>query len=334
MKAAVVILNFNGKKWLEQFLPSVVAYSEGAKIVVADNGSTDNSIEFVSNAFPQIKIISFQENLGFCKGYNRALQQIDAEYFVLLNSDVEVTANWLEKLLNFMDKNPQVWVCQPKIKSYHQKTHFEYAGAAGGMLDKWGFAFCRGRIFDHVEPDLGQYEENAPIFWASGACMCVRASAWKNLEGFDEYFFAHFEEIDFCWRVQKAGGEVFYCCESEVFHVGGATLNASNPRKTFLNYRNNLITLYKNLPQKGKFTFLFFRLVLDGLSSLIFLKKMQFQHIWAIVKAHFSFYAYLFKEKPQAGSSAQKMVSLFPKAIVWEYFVKKKKTFMEISKRA
>lgn len=330
MKAAVVILNFNGKKWLEQFLPSVIAYSEEAKVIVADNGSTDGSIEFLKQTFPQIHIIAFQENLGFCKGYNRALEQIDAEYFVLLNSDVEVSVGWLRKLLDFMDKNPQAWVCQPKIKSYFQKTHFEYAGAAGGLLDKWGFAFCRGRIFDSLEEDNGQYEENTPIFWASGACMCVRASAWKELGGFDEYFFAHFEEIDFCWRVQKLGGDVFYCCQSEVFHVGGATLNASNPRKTFLNYRNNLITLYKNLPARGKFIFLLFRLVLDGISSLIFLKKMQFQHIWAIIQAHFGFYGYLLKERHKKIIQSKTSIKLFPKIIVWEYFVKKKRRFQDL----
>lgn len=330
MQVAVVILNFNGKKWLEQFLPSVVAYSDKAHIVVADNGSTDNSLAFLSEHFPQIQVIAFQENLGFCKGYNLALSQIEADYFVLLNSDVEVSEHWLTPLIDLMEKNPQIAVCQPKIKSFHQKTHFEYAGAAGGMLDKWGFAFCRGRIFDTLEEDLGQYQQNTPIFWASGACMCVRASVWRNLAGFDEYFFAHFEEIDFCWRVQNNGGVVYFCAESEIFHVGGGTLEASNPRKTYLNYRNNLIALYKNLSPKGKTTFLFFRLVLDGLSSVIFLKKMQFRHIWAIVEAHFGFYKYLFFHKNKKIAKVQKNTKLFPKAIVWAYFIRKKKFFKDL----
>lgn len=327
MQVAVVILNFNGKKWLERFLPSVVAYSDNAKIVVADNGSTDHSVEFLHTNFPQVQIIAFQENLGFCKGYNKALAQIEAEYFVLLNSDVEVSENWLKKMIKFMEENPHVQVCQPKIKSFYQKTHFEYAGAAGGMLDKWGFAFCRGRIFDSIEEDNGQYNDNSPIFWASGACMCVRASVWRDLGGFDEYLFAHFEEIDFCWRVQNQGGAVYLCAESEVFHVGGGTLNASNPRKTFLNYRNNLIVLYKNLPPKNKFFFLFFRLILDGFSSLIFLKKMQFRHVWAIVEAHFAFYSYLLFHKPSTTKKPLKYTPLFAKSIVWAYFVEKKTKF-------
>ncbi|GAB4128195.1 MAG: glycosyltransferase family 2 protein [Raineya sp.] len=330
MRVALVILNFNGIKWLEQFLPSVVAYSPEAHIVVADNGSTDSSLDFLSKQYPQIQIIAFAENLGFCKGYNKALEQLEAEYFLLLNSDVEVSPNWLAKILDFMDKNPDIAVCQPKIKNYYQKTHFEYAGAAGGMLDKWGFAFCRGRIFDSIEQDTGQYEQITTVFWASGACMCVRARIWKELGGFDEYFFAHFEEIDFCWRVQNTGGKVYYFPESEVFHVGGGTLNATNPKKTFLNYRNNLITLYKNLPSKGKFALLFFRLVLDGVSALRFLKKGQFRHIWAIVEAHFAFYGYVLKNKsPQKQISNQQAI-LFPKAVVWQYFVKKKREFRDL----
>ena len=330
MRVALVILNFNGIKWLNQFLPSVVAYSGEAHIVVADNGSTDNSIDFLRENYPQVQIIAFQENLGFCKGYNKALEQLEAEYFVLLNSDVEVSPNWLDKIIDFMDKNPEVSACQPKIKSYYKKTHFEYAGAAGGMLDKWGFAFCRGRIFDSIEQDMGQYEQNTSVFWASGACMCVRANTWKDLGGFDECFFAHFEEIDFCWRVQNTGGNVYYFANSEVFHVGGGTLNATNPQKTFLNYRNNLITLYKNLPEKGKFVFIFFRLILDGISSVVFLKKMQLSHIWAIVKAHFAFYGYVLKNKRPQKQTLNKQTTLFPKAVVWEYFVKKKKEFREL----
>ncbi|PKQ70811.1 glycosyltransferase family 2 protein [Raineya orbicola] len=328
-QTAVVILNYNGKHWLEKFLPSVIAHSAEAQIIVADNASTDNSVDFLRLSFPQVKLICFEQNLGFCKGYNEALKQIEAKYFVLLNSDIEVSSNWLLPLIDFLEKNSEVIVVQPKIKSFYQKTYFEYAGASGGFLDKWGYAFCRGRIFDTCEKDEGQYNEPCEIFWATGACMVVRAEWWHKLGGFDENLFAHFEEIDFCWRVQRTGGKVFCVAESEVFHVGGGTLNASNPRKTFLNYRNNLIVLAKNLPFPQCFYKVFIRLFLDGLSAMLFLKKGEWKHIWAIIKAHWAFYAYLLFAKKQKQKLPQK-VTLPKISIVWAYFVKGRKTFQEI----
>ncbi|MCS6794394.1 MAG: glycosyltransferase family 2 protein [Raineya sp.] len=326
---AVVILNYNGKHWLEKFLPSVIAYSADAQIVVADNASTDNSVDFLRSVFPQVRLVRLEKNWGFCKGYNEALQQIQAKYFVLLNSDVEVSSNWLAPLIDFLEKNPDVIVVQPKIKSFSNRTHFEYAGAAGGFLDRWGYAFCRGRIFDTCEKDEGQYDTNLEIFWATGACMVVRAEWWYKLGGFDEYLFAHFEEIDFCWRVQRAGGKVVCISASEVFHVGGGTLQASHPRKTFLNYRNNLIVLAKNLPFPQNFFKILVRLFLDGFSSWLFLKKGQWRHIGAIIKAHWAFYAYLiFYRKTQP--PLPKNISLSKVSVVWEYFVKKRKTYQEI----
>ncbi len=328
-QTAVVILNYNGKHWLEKFLPSVIAHSANAQLIVADNASTDNSVDFLRIHYPQIQLICFEQNLGFCKGYNKALKHLEAKYFVLLNSDIEVSSNWLLPMIDFLEKNKEVVAVQPKIKSFHQKTHFEYAGAAGGFLDKWGYAFCRGRIFDTCEKDEGQYDENCEIFWATGACMVVRAEWWHKLGGFDEALFAHFEEIDFCWRVQRAGGKIFCITESEVFHVGGGTLNASSPCKTFLNYRNNLIVLAKNLPFPQSFYKVFIRLFLDGFSALLFLKRGEWKHIWAIIKAHWAFYAYLLFAKKQV-QNLPKKANLSKFSVVWAYFVKGQKTFQNI----
>lgn len=327
---AVVILNYNGKHWLEQFLPSVIEYSRQAQIIVADNGSTDNSVDFLRSNFPQVHVIRFEQNLGFCKGYNQAFKQVEAKYFVLLNSDVKVTPDWLLPLINFLEEQPEVIVVQPKIKSFIQKDYFEYAGAAGGFIDKWGYTFCRGRIFATCEKDEGQYDQNQKIIWATGACMVVRSEWWQKLGGFDEYLFAHFEEIDFCLRVQRAGGQVWCVTKSEVFHVGGGTLQACHPQKTFFNYRNNLIVLSKHLPFPQNLYKIVVRLFLDGLSAVLFLQKGQLSHIWAIVRAHMAFYKYLLFAKKQSTVHLPQSIQLCNTSVVWQYFVRKKKTYRQI----
>jgi GT2 family glycosyltransferase len=321
-KVAVVILNYNGQKFLETFLPSVVNYSKNCKIIVADNASTDNSISFLANTYPQIKLVQLPQNEGFAGGYNSALNQIEAEYYVLLNSDVEVTHNWIQPIIDLMDSDKTIAACQPKIRSYHQKTHFEYAGAAGGYIDWLGYPFCRGRVFDAYEEDLGQYNDTKEVFWATGACMFVRAEIFHKLGGFDAHFFAHMEEIDLCWRMKNAGNKVFYCSDSTVFHVGGGTLHKSNPRKTFLNYRNGLAMLYKNLPSNKLFITLLFRLVLDGISGIKLLLSGSLSDFLAIIKAHFAFYGLIPKLKRQ---SPKTVSQIYQKSIVWEHFVKKEK---------
>ena len=252
MRIAVVILNWNGKHMLEQFLPSVTAYTTGdAEVIIADNGSTDDSIAFLHDHYPTLRIIQLDKNYGFADGYNRALAQVDADYYVLLNDDVEVTPNWTAPVVEQMERNPRTAICQPKLLMYDQRDTFEYAGGAGGFLDKYGYPFCRGRLFTTLEKDHGQYDDPREIFWASGAAMFVRADVWKKLGGLDGEFFAHMEEIDFCWRAKNAGYRVEYCPLSTVYHVGGGTLPKSNPHKTYLNFRNNIAMLYKNANWHG-----------------------------------------------------------------------------------
>jgi GT2 family glycosyltransferase len=321
---AIVILNFNGRKHLETFLPSVVENSPGFKIYVADNGSTDDSILFLQTRFPQIHLIFFDKNHGFSRGYNLALQQVEAEFYVLLNSDVEVTPGWLSPMLALMQTNPQIAACQPKLLSYLQKDTFEYAGAAGGMLDWLGYPFCRGRIFDTLEKDTGQYDANAEIFWATGACMLVRSEIYHHLGGLDDDFFAHMEEIDFCWRVKNAGYQVFCCGESAVFHLGGGTLPKENPRKTFLNFRNGLALLYKNLPASRLFPVILLRLVLDGVAGVVFLLRGSPRPLLAVLQAHFNFYGNIFKwhqHRRKVQTQVIKHVDLYPESVVWKHFV-------------
>ncbi|MDF1675256.1 MAG: glycosyltransferase family 2 protein, partial [Vicingaceae bacterium] len=238
---AVVILNWNGKHFLEKFLPSLIEHTSFAELIVADNCSTDDSLSFLKENFPQIRIITLAENYGFAKGYNEALKQVNSDVYVLLNSDVEVTENWLQPCLEILKKDNDMAACQPKIKAFHQKTYFEYAGAAGGFIDKYGYPFCRGRIFETLEEDNNQYDEEIEIFWATGACLVIRADIYHELNGLDSFFFAHMEEIDLCWRIQNRGKKIKYVPQSTVFHVGGGTLHKSKPQKTFLNFRNNLI---------------------------------------------------------------------------------------------
>lgn len=325
-KIAVVILNWNGVKLLEQFLPSVVAYSEEATIYVADNASTDTSIEIIQSKFPQITIIKNEGNYGFAKGYNVALQQVEEDYYALVNSDIEVTENWLAPILSVFDNEANVGIIQPKILDYKNKAYFEYAGAAGGYIDQFGYPYCRGRMFDTLEKDQGQYNDDVDIFWASGACLFIRKDIYRKLNGFDDDFFAHQEEIDLCWRAFNLGYTARYTSKSVVYHVGGATLNEGNPRKTFLNFRNSLLMLTKNLPERKLFIILFLRLCLDGLAGIQFILKGKFKHCWAIVKAHFAFYGLinktLKKRYPKIRSDYYRS-----KSIIHQYFVKNGKVF-------
>ncbi|WP_294961833.1 glycosyltransferase family 2 protein [uncultured Flavobacterium sp.] len=328
-KIAVVILNWNGVKLLEQFLPSVIQFSEGAAIYVADNDSTDNSVAFVTENFPTVKIVKNSGNHGFAKGYNDALQHIDAEIYALVNSDIEVTENWLGPILDTFEKEKQTAIIQPKILDFKNKEYFEYAGAAGGFIDKYGFPFCRGRIFDTVEKDNGQYNDNIELFWASGACFFIRKNVYHELDGFDESFFAHQEEIDLCWRAANEGHIIKYNSQSVVYHVRGATLQQVHPKKTYLNYRNSLLMMVKNLPKKGLFFVIFFRMILDGIAGIRFLTQGKLAHTFAILKAHFSFYclslSYLKKRKD---FQMQQYYSV--KSIVFLYYIKKQTVFKEI----
>lgn len=332
-KIAIVILNWNGRDLLEKFLPSVIMHSENAVIYVADNASTDDSVAFIASNFPTVKIIQNKENGGYAKGYNEALKQVDEPIYCLLNSDIEVTEHWLDPIQTVFDAEPKTAIIQPKILDYNNKNYFEYAGAAGGFIDKYGFPYCRGRIFNTIEKDNGQYDDVMEIFWASGACFFIRKSVFESLNGFDESFFAHMEEIDLCWRAFNRGHIVKYVGISTVYHVGGATLNATNPKKTYLNFRNSLFTLTKNLP--GNIFFLIFtRLCLDGIAGIKFLTEFKPKHTMAVVKSHFGFYAQLqpmlkqrqnLKKAANYGISGSKYYEIT--SIAWLYFVKNLRNF-------
>jgi GT2 family glycosyltransferase len=328
-KIAVVILNWNGAKLLEQFLPSVLAFSNEATVYVADNASSDDSVEVIKNQFPTVKIIQNTENYGFAKGYNEALQFVEEEFYALVNSDIEVTENWLVPILNLFETQPETAIIQPKLLDFKSKTHFEYAGAAGGFIDKFGYPFCRGRIFDFVEEDKLQYEDEIAIFWATGACFFIRKSVFRILNGFDEAFFAHQEEIDLCWRAFNLGYNTKYTSKSIVYHVGGATLNEGNPKKTFLNFRNSLLMLTKNLPKNQLFFIIFIRLFLDGLAGIQFVLKGKFKHCWAIIKAHFAFYS-LANQFYKKRNNIQNNNYYKTKSIVYSYFVKNGKVFADL----
>jgi GT2 family glycosyltransferase len=303
MKIAIVILNYNGKNHLEQFLPSVLEYSNSNRaenasfspeVIVADNASTDDSIPFLQQNYPDLRLIRLDRNYGFAEGYNQALAKVKSDVFVLLNSDVEVTENWLAPIVTLMENDEKIAACQPKIRAFHQKTYFEHAGASGGFMDSFGYPFCRGRIFHHVEADYGQYDDLQEIFWATGAALFIKSDLYQKIGGLDGDYFAHMEEIDLCWRLRKAGYKIMVCPESTVYHVGGGTLNSENPFKTYLNFRNNLVTILKNeVGVKTLFIF-FIRLVLDGLAALQFLLKGEFRNIWAVLKAHFYIYGHAF----------------------------------------
>ena len=290
-QTAVVILNYNGAGMLRRFLPSVIEYSPKASIYVADNGSSDESCDVVRNEFPAVKLMVLDHNYGFAEGYNRALAQVDEEYAVLLNSDVEVTRGWLSPMTQFLDSNPEVAACQPKLLSFKQKDFFEYAGAAGGFIDKWGYTFCRGRIFNTVERDSGQYDDTTDVFWATGAALMIRNEVYKNNGGLDGRFFAHMEEIDLCWRLRSRGYRIACVPQSHVYHVGGATLKKENPQKTYLNFRNNLLMIYKNAPDCQLKKIMLFRKVFDNVAALKFLASGDYAAFKAVRKARRDFKA-------------------------------------------
>ena len=290
-KVAVIILNWNGEKLLREYLPSVIETTDTsiADIIVADNGSTDSSVELLRKEFPQVKLLEFKENYGFAEGYNRAIKETNYPYTVLLNSDVATTQGWINTLFDYMEANPNVGACQPKIRAYTNKTYFEYAGAAGGFIDSNGYPYCRGRIFDTVEEDKGQYDEVIPVFWATGAALMVRSELYLGVGGLDKDFFAHMEEIDLCWRILLTGSEIMAVPQSVVYHLGGGSLPASNPRKTYLNFRNNLLMLHKNLPDATRSKKLFVRRLLDTIAWAKFMATFDFKNANAILKAHNDF---------------------------------------------
>ena len=332
-KTAVVILNWNGRKFLEKFLPSVITFSkEDAEIIIADNASSDDSLEFMQKEYPEIRVIKNAENGGFSKGYNDALSQIDADFYVLLNSDIEVTPHWIKPIITLMESDKTIAVRQPKLLSYAEPEKFEYAGAAGGFIDKYGYPFCRGRIFQNLETDNGQYDNVCEIFWASGAAMFVRADLYHKYGGLDNDFFAHMEEIDFCWRLKNEGYKVMYCPDSKVFHVGGGTLPKNNSKKTYLNFRNNFYLLYKNLPSDKLLKVFIIRLLLDFVAGIKFLTEGGYKDLFAVVKAHFSFYFSIKKNFKKRKSISQKNVTeMYNGNIVWEHYIRKKKIFSELN---
>ena len=295
LNTAIVILNYNGANLLQQFLPGVIRYSPQAKVYVADNGSKDNSCELLYREFPKVEVIKLDKNYGFCGGYNHALKHIEARYYVLLNSDVEVTDGWLQPMLDLLERDASIAAVQPKILAYHARDHFEYAGAGGGFLDILGYPFCRGRLFTYTEKDEGQYNDTRAVFWASGACMVVRANAYHQLGGLDEDFFAHMEEIDLCWTMHRSNYRVMYCGQSTVYHVGGGTLSGSNPSKTFYNFRNGVNLLIHHLPGWRLLLILPIRILLDYLACMKFLFQGSPAHGWAVVRAHYQIVKFLFK---------------------------------------
>lgn len=335
-RTAVVILNRNGLEFLKKFLGKVVdsTTDENTSVIVADNGSTDDSCKWITDNFAGVKLIRFESNLGFAEGYNRALAEIDAEYYILLNSDIEVTSGWLKPLINHLEKNPETAACQPKILSYLKRDHFEYGGAAGGFIDKYGFTFCRGRIFDNIEKDTGQYDDLTEIFWSSGACMAVRAKAWKECGGLDPVFFAHMEEVDLCWRFHNAGYKVFYIHDSVVYHIGGGTLGYESPFKTYLNFRNSLFLLYKNLPESEMCKTLFIRKLFDGLAAFRFLIMGRLKNASAVIKAHADYYRKISvlrkKREELIIKEIKPQYHLLNKSVVFEFYLRGNKTFKSI----
>lgn len=333
-KIAVVILNWNGMQFLERFLPDVIKYSTGGgiEIWVADNCSTDNSTEFLKDRFPNVKLVKFDQNYGFAGGYNRAFSFIKAEYYILLNSDVEVTPEWTSPILKLMESDRNIAACMPKIKDLNRREYFEHAGAAGGFIDFLGYPFCRGRIFDVIERDSGQYDDEREIFWATGACMMVRAADWHGAGGFDERFFAHMEEIDLCWRLKNDQKKIRVVPSSVVYHLGGGTLPASNPKKTWFNFRNSLLMLLNNLPP-GRLYLLLVRMFLDWLSVFRFIVSFSFSNAFAVIKSHISFlmlFPEYYRKRRMLLLKNRKIImhrEIFKKSIVIRFFILGKKYF-------
>ena len=358
---AIVILNYNGMRnqYLERFIPSVCKYSTypNTRIYVADNKSTDESVDYLlSNGFElfidkqqalksdsQRFLLKMNENYGFAQGYNIALRRVEADYYVLLNSDIEVGENWTEPIVELMERDPQIAACQPKVRMFDQKELFEYAGAAGGWMDKWGYPFCRGRIFGKLEEDKGQYDDVSEIFWATGAALFIRSELYYQLDGFDNFYFAHMEEIDLCWRLKRAGYKIMCCPKSVVWHVGGGTLATGHPRKTYLNFRNSLLTILKN--DEHPFQVIAIRFLLDAVVGTRFLLSGKLKHTWAIVKAHWSFFRYLnrYRQKRkilkktikfcQYPNTKANYFGYYTRSIIWQYFVKRRKTFDRLPKK-
>ncbi len=326
---AVVILNYNGAELLRRFLPSVIRYSQPAQIIVADNASTDDSRELLRNSFKEVRLIELNQNYGYSGGYNRALATVDADYYVLLNSDVEVTAGWLDPLVSLLDARPDIAAVQPKILSFHHRDCFEYAGAGGGFLDTLGYPFCRGRLFNWVEKDTGQYNDTRAVAWASGACLVIRATAYRELNGLNEDFFAHMEEIDLCWRLWRSGRKVYYCGTSAVYHVGAGTLAYGNPKKIYLNFRNNLTLLIYHLPARQLWWKLPMRVALDCLAALYFAIGGNIPGAWAVLRAQ----GYNLKSLTSTWQTRKRLKRsypfntrmLYPGFIVWDYFVRKRR---------
>ena len=333
MKVAVVILNYNGRKFLEEFLPNVIANCDPSttEIVVADNASEDDSVALMRERFPEIRLIENGSNGGFATGYNLALRQVEAQYYVLLNSDIEVTPHWIEPVIELMDTHPEIAACQPKILSYYNKGQFEYAGASGGFIDQYGYPFCRGRVFQNLEDDKGQYDDPCEVFWATGACMFVRADLYHQVGGLDDSFFAHMEEIDLCWRLKNLGHKVYCCPQSKVYHIGGGTLPKNSPRKTYLNFRNNLSLLVKNLPKHRVRRTILYRILLDWVAAFKFLFEGCPKDFRMVFKAHWDFYKRIPALCAQRSQSNHQLVScVYKRNIVFDSILRGKTKFTDL----
>ena len=334
-KVAVVILNYNGKEFLRKFLPDVIERTgSDAEVWVADNNSLDGSIDVMNEEFPNVKLVENHYNAGFAGGYNMALSKIEADYYVLLNSDIEVTEGWVKPVIELMESDTNIAACQPKILAYHDKTEFEYAGASGGFIDKYGYPFCRGRLFQSLEKDVGQYEDPIEVFWATGACLFVRADIYHQSGGLDADFFAHMEEIDFCWRVKNKGYKIMVCPSSTVYHVGGGTLPKKSARKTYLNFRNNLSLLYKNIPKDQLVPVFIIRFILDGVAALKFFFEGGFHDLIAVLEAHLYFYRNFGKLKKKRKMLEQNKVSkIYGRNIAFDYFIGGKKKYTDLDQK-
>lgn len=331
---SIVILNYNGEKLLRKFLPSVIRHSTGATVWVADNGSTDASLSLLAREFPEVRVIALGKNYGFCKGYNEALGRVQAEIYVLLNSDVMVTQDWLDPMTSLMEADADIEAVQPKILSFSEPEKFEHAGAGGGLLDSMGYPFCRGRIFKRIEYDHGQYDDEREVFWSSGACMAIRASTYWKHGGLDEDFFAHMEEIDLCWKIQRSGGKVYYSGRSMVYHLGAGTLGYEDPRKTFLNFRNNMAMLLKHFTNREVWWKIPLRIGLDWLAALTFLLAGKPAHSSAVLKAH----ADLIRQRPGIVRKRRALLAVYPDyprrnikggLILLKYYFKRKSAYMK-----
>ncbi len=333
INTAVVILNWNGIKWIQKFLPTIIEKSNEANIYIADNASNDESVDFVNNNYPSVKIIQNSSNEGYAKGYNDALKKLDEKYYILINSDIEVTDNWINPIINLMEQDTSIAACQPKILDYTNRDNFEYAGASGGYIDNLGYPYCRGRIFSDLEKDVNQYDDIKEVFWASGACLFIRAESFKDINGFDNDFFAHQEEIDLCWRLKNNGFKVMVNPKSTVFHVGGGTLKSASPFKTYLNFRNNLFMLFKNLPFLKLLVTLLLRLPLDGIAALTFIKKEKgILHVLSVLRAHLVFYVsipLLFIKRVRINQK-DNLIGKSNFSILYKYYIMGIKKFSEL----